>query len=155
MTNLWRISNYPDLSGEGALGTSGRWHTEGRLIVYLADCPAGALLERIVHLMDKNEDGILPRFYQLLKVSVPEELAIKPLNALAPTDWKEHPEFTRAIGDAWLASMETPLARVPSAIAPRTWNYLLNPEHQEAKQVVVAEVIRERFDNRLFRFGGR
>jgi RES domain-containing protein len=155
MTTLWRISNYLELSGEGALGTSGRWHTEGRLVVYLADCPAGALLERIVHLMDRNEDGILPRFYQLLQVSVPDELAIKALNTLAPTDWKEHPEFTRVIGDSWLASSETALARVPSAIAPHTWNYLFNPEHPDAKQVQVAEVIRERFDNRLFRFGTR
>jgi RES domain-containing protein len=153
MTTLWRISNYLDLSGEGALGTSGRWHTEGRLVVYLADCPAGALLERIVHLMDRNQDGILPQFYQLLKVAVPDELAMKPLNTIAPVDWKEHIEFTRAIGDAWLASMETPLARVPSVIAPQTWNYILNPEHPDAKQVVVAEVIKERFDNRLFRFG--
>ena len=62
-------------------------------------------------------------------------------------------KFTRQIGDAWLASRETPLARVPSAIAPQTWNYLLNPEHPDAKQVQVAEVIKERFDNRLFRFG--
>jgi len=155
MTNLWRISNYLDLSVEGALGTSGRWHTEGRLVVYLADCPAGALLERIVHLMDRNADGILPRFYQLLKVAVPDELGLKQLNTIAPVDWKEHTEFSRAIGDAWLASMETPLARVPSAIAPQTWNYLLNPEHPDAKQVQVAEVIKERFDNRLFHFGAR
>jgi len=155
MTNLWRISNYLDLSGEGALGTSGRWHTEGRLVVYLADCPAGALLERIVHLMDRNEDGILPRFYQLLQITVADELAIKPLNTLAPTDWKERFDFTRAIGDAWLASLETPLARVPSAIAPQTWNYLLNPEHPDAKKIEIAEVIKERFDNRLFRFGSR
>ncbi|MGB9407153.1 MAG: RES family NAD+ phosphorylase, partial [Terracidiphilus sp.] len=88
-------------------------------------------------------------------VSVPDELAIKPLNAIAPTDWKERPEFTRTIGDAWMASSETALARVPSAIVPQTWNYLLNPEHPDAKQVQVAEVIRERFDNRLFKFGAR
>jgi hypothetical protein len=31
----------------------------------------------------------------------------------------------------------------------------LNPAHPEAKQVEVAEVIRERFDNRLFQFGAR
>jgi RES domain-containing protein len=155
MTTLWRISGYPDLSGEGGLGASGRWHTEGRLIVYLADCPAGALLERIVHMTDMIEDAYLPRFYQLLHVNVPDELAIKLLTILAPIDWKERFEFTRAIGDAWLASLETPLARAPSAIAPRTWNYLLNPAHPDAKQVAVAEVIKERFDNRLFHFGAR
>jgi RES domain-containing protein len=155
MTTLWRISNFVDLSGEGGLGASGRWHTEGRLVVYLGDSPAGALLERIVHMTDMYDDAFLPHFYQLLRVAVPDELVIKQLNTIASTDWKEHPEFTRQIGDAWLASLETPLARVPSAIAPQTWNVLLNPEHPDAKQVVVAEVIHERFDNRLFRFGAR
>jgi RES domain-containing protein len=155
MTTLWRISDFIDLSGKGGRGASARWHTAGRLIVYLADCPAGALLERIVHMMDMYDEAFLPRFYQLLKVVVPDELAMKPLNTIAPVDWKEHPEFTRNLGDVWLASQETPLARVPSVLAPETWNYLLNPEHPEAKQVVVAEVIRERFDNRLFRFGSR
>ena len=155
MTTLWRISGYLDLSGEGGLGASGRWHTEGRLIVYLADAPAGSLLERIVHMTDMVDDEFLPQFYQLLKIDVPDDLPIKQLNTLAPAGWKEQIEFTRGLGDAWLASKETPLARVPSAIAPRTWNYLLNPEHPDAKQVVVAEVIRERFDNRLFRFGSR
>jgi RES domain-containing protein len=105
--------------------------------------------------MDRNEDGILPRFYQLLKVAVPDDLEVKQLNAIAPTDWKERPEFTRNLGDAWLASQESTLARVPSVLAPQTWNYLLNPEHPEAKKIEVAEVIRERFDNRLFRFGAR
>ena len=153
MTTLWRISNFSDLCGKGGRGFSARWHTAGRLIVYLADCPAGALLERIVHMTDMVEDAFLPQFYQLLKVVVPDELAIKQLNTIAPVDWKEHPEFTRNLGNAWLASRETPLARVPSAIIPRTWNYLLNPEHPDAQQVVVAEVVREQFDNRLFRFG--
>src|ERR1035438_6035511 len=147
MTTLWRISNFVDLSGEGGLGASARWHTAGRLIVYLADCPAGALLERIVHMTDMYDDAFLPQFYQLLKVVVPDELVIKQLNTIAPVDWKEHPEFTGCLGDAWLASLESPLARVPSVIAPHTWNYLLNPAHPDAKQVEIAEVVKERFDN--------
>jgi RES domain-containing protein len=155
MTTLWRVSDFVDLIGEGGLRASGRWHTEGRLIVYLADCPASALLERIVHMTDMYDEAFLPRFYQLLKVVVPDELAVKPLSTLAPIDWKDQIEFTQQSGNTWLASLETPLARVPSAIAPETWNYLLNPEHPDAKRVEIAEVIRERFDNRLFRFGAR
>jgi hypothetical protein len=38
---------------------------------------------------------------------------------------------------------------------PHTWNVLLNPEHPEAEGVKIANVIRERFDGRLFRFGAR
>jgi RES domain-containing protein len=39
----------------------------------------------------------------------------------------------------WLASTETALLRVPSAIAPETFNLLLNPAHREAKKVVVVD----------------
>ena len=155
MTILWRISKYIDLTGEGGRVGSARWHTRGKPVVYLAESPAGAMLERIVHLLDMNEDGDLPPTYNLMQVSVPDQLATKQLNTLAPSDWRERPEFTSAIGDAWLASLETPLARVPSTIVPHTWNYLLNPEHPDAKQMKIVEVIQERFDNRLFRFGTR
>ena len=111
------------------------------------------MLEVLVHLKEREEG--LPRIYTLLKIEAPDDLSQKQLNTIAPTDWKERPEFTRNLGDAWLTSMETPLARVSSAIIPRTWNYLLNPEHPDAKKIEIAEVIKERFDNRLFRFGSR
>ena len=47
---LWRISNYADLSGIGGLKAAGRWHSQGRRIVYLADHPSSALLEMLVHM---------------------------------------------------------------------------------------------------------
>jgi RES domain-containing protein len=153
MTTLWRISNYADLSGAGGLDARGRWHTKGSRIVYVAESPAGAMIECIVHLLRLTEDGDVPPSYQLLRLHLPDGLAVKPLGTLAPVDWKERSEFTRAIGDDWLASMETPLARVASAIVPHTWNVLLNPLHPDAKRIEIAEVIKERFDNRLFRFG--
>jgi RES domain-containing protein len=157
MTTFWRISEYADLGGQGGRIGSARWHTRGRAVVYLTESTAGAMLERLVHILDMNgsTDITLPRSYQLLRVQVADELAIKPLNVLAPVDWREDLRFTRSLGDAWLASMETALARVPSAIAPYTWNYLLNPTHPDAAKVQIAEAMRQRFDNRLFRFGGR
>jgi RES domain-containing protein len=153
MAIYWRISDYIDLSGEGGRKASARWHTAGSRIVYLADSPMSALVETLVHLEVDSED--IPDSYTLLKISAPDDLAVKSLDLPAGTEWKQNLELTRHLGDAWLASKETPLTRVPSAIAPQTWNYLLNPEHPGAKQVAVAEVIRERFDYRLFRFGAR
>lgn len=152
MSTFWRISNYPDLSGEGGRVSSARWHTRGNPVVYLADNPAGAMLERMVHLQEGN--GRLPEFYDLLEIVAPETLLMKDLLPLADAGWKENLSLTRRLGDAWLASLETSLARVPSAIVPRTWNVLLNPAHADAKQVRIESVVRERFDNRLFRFGG-
>jgi len=70
---LWRISNYADLSGIGGLRAAGRWHSQGRRIIYLADHPSSALLEMLVH-MDRD---LLPATYQLLRVSVPDDIAIE------------------------------------------------------------------------------
>jgi RES domain-containing protein len=151
---LWRISEHADLSGAGGKVGSGRWHLLGRPIVYLAESPAGAMLERLVHLID-NEGGTLPRSYQLLEVWVPGGLEMSTLDISFRGDWRDHPEFTQARGTAWLQAGMTPLARVPSAIVPRTWNCLLNPEHHGAAQIKIVSQSRERFDNRLFRFGPR
>jgi len=150
MRTFWRISSFADLSGEGGKIASARWHTQGKLVVYLAESPAGAMIEHLVHLLYTRWK--VPETYDLLEVQAPEEVAIKELLPLAGVDWKEDLLLTRRIGDEWLAKRETPLARMPSAIMPRTWNILLNPQHPDAQQVRIEAVIRERFDNRLFRF---
>jgi len=150
---LWRISNYPNLSGKGGLKAAGRWHSRGRLIVYLAESAAGALLETLAHTEIDGED--VPESYSLLKVSVPDGLEIQRLDTPAGVDWKSDQKLTQSIGDAWLKGKQALLARVPSAIVSETWNYLLNPEHPDAAQLHIVAVTQERYDPRLFRFGPR
>lgn len=103
-----------------------------------------------MHLGDR--DGKLPSTYTLIEIEAPAEMAVRELSSPSP-DWKENPGLTRAIGETWLTLLETPLARVPSAIVPRTWNYLLNPEHGDTAHVKILSVIREPFDIRLFQRG--
>ena len=153
MKTFWRISNYADLRGEGGRIASARWHTEGKPIVYLAESPAGALLERLVHLV-LREHGSVPRTYDLLKIQVPDDLPIMPLEPEAVPEWRTNASVTRRLGDRWLANAETALARVPSVIVPETWNDLLNPAHPDAGKARIVSVIRERFDVRLLRIGG-
>lgn len=147
-SNLWRISAYNSLSGEGGLYYSARWHTAGHRIVYLAESPAGALIEAIVH-AELNE-RTWPRFYDLMQVAVPEDIQIEPVNLLTQEDWKRFPLVTRGLGDEWLHAKRTALARVPSAIVPNTWNILLNPEHPAATQIQIVETTRAEYDPRLF-----
>jgi RES domain-containing protein len=153
MTTLWRISDHIDLEGNGGRFFASRWSSAGRRIVYLAESPAGAMLEILVHLPFRS--GRLPRGYTLLEVQVPDKCSIKSLDPSPKVEWRNDPTVTQKAGDAWLSSAETPLARVPSAILPRTWNLLLNPEHPNAPQITIGSVVRERFDNRLFHFGAR
>jgi RES domain-containing protein len=144
---LWRISNYADLSGAGGVRAGGRWHTRGRRIVYLADHPANALLEMLVH-VDRD---LLPTTYRLLRVTVPETTAIEAVDAdTLMVDWKNQPATTRDIGDQWLDRSASALLQVPSVIVPRARNFLLNPAHPGAAACTIAEVIDAPFDSRLF-----
>jgi RES domain-containing protein len=141
---VWRISNYVDLSGSGGVRAGGRWHSRGKRIVYLADHPASAVLEMLVH-MDRD---LLPATYRLLRVIVPETIAAEMAGALS-ADWREHPAETREIGDRWLDRCSSALLQVPSVIVPAARNFLLNPAHPDAAGFLVAEVIDAPFDPRL------
>ncbi|WP_375404119.1 RES family NAD+ phosphorylase [uncultured Sphingomonas sp.] len=143
---LWRISDWPDLSGAGAVAFPGRWNRAGRPLVYLADTSALAILEVLVH----QPRTVLPPPFQLLEIASPDELQV--------THWPDNQhvldrELTVDWGDAFVRAGETPLARVPSAIAPQSWNYLLNPLHADAAQVMVVNAGRWPWDARLFAQG--
>ena len=147
--DLWRISNFHSLSGEGGLLYSARWHTAGRPIVYLAASAAGAMIEVLVHL--ELEEDELPPAYTLLRVEAPGDAAIGELSAGRGDAWKADLALSRKVGDAWLKAGETALARVPSAILPNTFNYLLNPLHRDAKPIRMTGSTSANFDRRLLR----
>lgn len=149
MPDLWRISNHQSLTGEGGLRYAARWHDAGRRIVYLAESPAGAMVEVLVHLELEEEE--LPRSYILLRVKVPENLATEQISVPSGEAWKADHDLSRQLGDAWLVSRTTALAQVPSAILPNTTNFLLNPLHAEAERIQIIESTRAEFDPRLLK----
>jgi RES domain-containing protein len=145
---LWRISNYADLSGIGGMRAGGRWHSQGRRIVYLADHPSSALLEMLVH-MDRD---LIPSTYQLLRIDLPCTTAIEAIGvAELPADWQNKTTVTREIGDRWLDRSGSALLQVPSAISHQGQNFLLNPAHPDAATIAVAEIIHAPFDSRLLK----
>src|SRR5262249_53001753 len=148
---LWRISNHASLSGDGGLLASARWHSRGRRIVYLADHPASALLEVMVHLEVDAAD--LPSHYQLLGIELPADVAVDVVeeNSL-PSDWRQQVGITRMRGDQWLAEGTAALLRVPSSIVPEAVNYLLNPARPDAILITIASALRAPFDPRLMAF---
>jgi RES domain-containing protein len=117
-------------------------------VVYLAESPAGALIEHLVHL-ELNEKS-WPRFYDLMQIAAPDGVEVETLSLPAGDNWKRSPMVSRALGDQWLRSKRTLLARVPSAIMPNTWNFLLNPEHSDAQEIRIIEIARAEYDPRLF-----
>lgn len=144
---LWRISNYADLAGNGGLKTAGRWHNKGIPIVYLAEHPALALLETLVHFGMAPDD--MPVEYQLLEVECDDSKGILELDkTVLGENWITDLALTRQIGDQWLTSSASVLLKVPSAIMPYSHNYLLNPKHDLAKGCTIVSCHRYPFDQR-------
>jgi RES domain-containing protein len=142
---LWRISRHVELSGRGGIIFAGRWHHAGLPVVYLAESPAGALIEACVHTSAND----IPPSYTLLKVAAPDlpinEISIKRLN----NDWMEHVEITRSLGSEWLKGRNSALLRVPSALVPETLNCVFNPLHPDAKLFQIEKSFVYPFDVRL------
>ena len=147
---VWRISNYLDLSGQGGLRASARWHNAGASVVYTTSSPASALLEVLVHL-ELNDVEHLPDSYQLLRIAVPDSFPLVELDeeSLVP-DWRRLLELTRAMGDEWLRASNSSVLAVPSAIVPHTKNYLINPTHRDTKHIKIKSHGYYPFDFRLF-----
>lgn len=146
---LWRISNHADLTGAGGIIAPARWHSAGRPVVYLAETPAGALLEVLVHL--EVDEAHRPATYQLLKVEAEDGIISDRIDlATLPSTWATNDAATQAHGDAWLRAGGAALLCVPSAIVPETSNWLLNPRHPDAPRVRIVQIRKDPYDPRLF-----
>jgi RES domain-containing protein len=147
---VWRMSNFADLSGDGGLAAAGRWYSRGRRVVDLSDHPASALLEVLVHLQVDADD--LPATYRLLAIDVADTATIDEVDPVElPEQWHRDVTVSRARGDAWLRSGRTALLRVPSAIVPSAFNWLLDPTHADAARVRITDIRTVPFDRRLLR----
>jgi RES domain-containing protein len=125
------------LNGEGAKRFGGRWNSPGRPVVYLAGSAALAILEIAVH---TGPDGLKLPFVVIDVECSSTDAVDLPAHQL-PADWPDESTLqqTRQIGDTWLASKRSLLLRVPSAVVPREFNYLLNPLHPRFTEIRVGK----------------
>ena len=148
---VWRISNYADLRGLGGIRASGRWHSAGHPVVYAADHPAAALLEKLVH-FEFDSTEYLPKTYQLIEIDIPARVkATRVTPAKLGSDWQRQEDITQAIGDRWLRSASTCVLAVPSGITPNALNYIINPRHRDFDKIKIVSAVRYPFDVRLFK----
>ena len=121
---LWRISNYADLKGLGGFRAGGRWHFPGQPVVYLAEHPALAFLEILVHHeVARIED--LPKQYQLLQVEVPESVAFAFMAGVSV--WRGEEAEGASEGEAGLLCVHPgrPILRHGSCVLDRHYNRAL------------------------------
>jgi len=147
--NLWRLhkKKYEDtlLQGIGSASYPGRWNKHGEHVVYLANSPALALLEILVHLEVDLED--MPE-YSLAEIHIKD-----PVYSMSSTD-TEFSGMTdeQEIGSYWYREEFSLLLKVPSVIVPfPSMNWVLNAAHPLVTHSVSFDLHEFEIDDRLIK----
>lgn len=134
-------------TGEGAARRGGRWNSPGVRLIYCAESRSLAALEVLVH---AAETGMLSAVeWVCIPVVIPSELIELPTRF--PDSWRQYPHgpMTQEFGAAWVREKRSAALRVPSAVVPGEFNYLLNPAHPGFAHAKIGNAERFTFDPRL------
>jgi len=133
-----------------ASGVANRWNKNDEFVIYTGGSRALSTLELVVHRSSISIDNS----YKLLVIELNcKESEILEINeSLLPKNWQSVEAYPKLqeIGSDWYQNFEYLVMRVPSAIIPKEYNYLLNTRHPDfKKKVKIKELENYEWDNRL------
>lgn len=146
----WRIADgrFDPFSPVGASLVGGRWNSPGLGVIYASRSYAGAMLECLAH----AGIGRVPRTHVAVEIAIAGAVAVERHDESGlPTGW-DHADLrvARAFGDAWIRELRTAVLVVPSVVARREGNVLINPRHPDFSSIVASEPEPVVWDARLF-----
>ena len=146
----WRIADgrFDVFSPVGASLVGGRWNSPGLGAIYASRSYAGAMLECLAH----AGIGRVPRTHVAIEIAIAAAVSVEQHGESSlPVGW-DHADLhvARAFGDAWIRERRTAVLVVPSVVARRELNVLLNPRHADFKKIVAGSPEPVVWDARLF-----
>lgn len=127
---VFRITRAAHASGLVSSGSSNRWNLKGQHVVYTGSSRSLATLELVVH------GGIKPTLdYKVMVISIADDdhlITQVKINDLT-THWRSITAYAdlQKIGSDWYTSQKSLILKIPSAIIPLEFNYIINTEHPE------------------------
>lgn len=148
--HAWRIADgrFDPFSPVGASLVGGRWNSPGLGVIYASRTYAGAMLECLAH----AGIGRVPRTHVAVEIAMAEAIAVEQHDeGDLPVGW-DHADLgvARAFGDAWLRDARTAVLVVPSVVARRERNVLINPRHGDFSRIIAGAPEPVVWDARLF-----
>lgn len=138
-----------DNSGKGAERSGGRWNSKGIAVLYTSESRALCTTEIAVH----TGLGIIPLDYCLVTIEIPDECKITQIeiNNLKQ-GWSAFPHTisTQILGDQFAQENKFLVMKVPSAVVPGDFNYIVNPYHKDFHKIKIVKTEPFSFDKRLF-----
>lgn len=154
---LYRITSckyVDDLSGYGAGLYGGRWNSKGVFLLYTSQNISLAQLETL------KRYELSRRFVPnncLLVLEVPARSVLTITAANLRRGWRNDPapKYLQKIGDFFFAQNHYLLLKVPSALNPLEYNYLINPRHKDFAKIRIVKTTPISIDRRLVRKKGQ
>lgn len=115
-------------------GLKGRWNGSGRKVLYCAESIALAFLENMVRRQGVGFNGD----FKIMIVEVPDHLGIRAIEVEdLGKGWRSFTDYSKCqpLGDRWYDEGGLPVLKVPSAVLPEAFNYVINTVHPEFAQV--------------------
>ncbi|CAN5801800.1 RES family NAD+ phosphorylase [soil metagenome] len=139
---------FEPFSAVGAFLVGGRWNSPGNGVIYASRSFAGAMLECLAH----AGIGRVPKTHVAIEISVPAGVSVEtPTESSLPEGWDHRNlRVARAFGDDWLKSGRSAVIIVPSVVARREGNVLLNPRHADFVRITAGAPEPVIWDARLF-----
>ncbi|ERM84712.1 hypothetical protein P872_23670 [Rhodonellum psychrophilum GCM71 = DSM 17998] len=146
---LFRITKTEFSQKLFAPGFSGRWNKSGEEVIYTASSRSLACLENLVHKRGLGETAS----FRTMVIYVPDNFAIEQVDLQGlPANWNQLSifEVCQQLGSDWYQSKIKPMLKVPSAVIPDEFNYVINTNHPEFEKVKIIDILPFFFDKRFF-----
>ena len=135
---LYRITHKKYSTNLSASGMEGRWNSAGKKVIYCAESIALAFLENMVRRQGVGFNDL----FKIMFINVPDTLAITTVEVKSlDKRWRDFNDYSHCqpIGDKWFDDCKTPLLKVPSAVLPENYNYIINTEHRDYKKIQLVQ----------------
>lgn len=131
-----------------APGIAGRWNGSGRKVLYTAESIPLAFLENMIRRkgVGFNDD------FKTMIIEISDDTGITVIDAdQLEEGWREFDDYSKCqlIGDAWYDKGETCVLKVPSAVLPDNFNYVINTTHPDYKRITLLEIVELVPDERI------
>lgn len=152
---VWRIydhraayalqPNFDPLDGQGAALYPGRWNRAGLPMVYTSQTPELAMLELLTK--------VTPATFGVrmaVEIELPAGARIEDATpAMLEMLLRGQDDDLREVGSSWALAGRSLALKVPSAVLPVSFNYVLNPAHPQATGLKVLRQVQVSLDPRL------
>ena len=119
-----------------ASGSANRWNLAGQKVIYAGSSRSLSTLELVVH-TGAIKPGIRYKV-MVMHIADQDHLIKHIMTKNLPGNWRKinaYPNLQK-IGSEWYESQDSLILKVPSAVIPQEYNYIINTIHPEYGQCV-------------------